>query len=260
MDFSLCFLHSITSFIKVQYQNSARRNSGGKFLFMILDFSIKRFENSLERGKRINFSLFERKVTKEANQRAVGSLAWGELCHESPVSSARTRVTRTVLLPKAAVRFRTLHGSLGAYIMPRLCASRVVPLSDYRFPQSVISSPPSKAKKALRLFSYGIYKDKFLFISPKSKGYAQISFETVFYLLTKSLEISRFRDIMKLSKISPAIEKELIFFADYKRKIFRRGFGSEYSRAFRSENGLPRKRACRRGKAICRLYPRCACA
>ena len=99
----------------------------------------------LPRG--VNFSLFERKVTKEANERAARPPVWSGFCHESPVSSARTRVTRTVLLPKAAVRFRTLHGSLGAYIMPRLCASRVVPLSDYRFPQSMILSPEGGVEK-----------------------------------------------------------------------------------------------------------------
>ena len=42
--------------------------------------------------------------------------------------------------------------------------SRGVPLSDLGFPQSMISSPPSKARRALCLFSYGIYADKFLFI------------------------------------------------------------------------------------------------
>ena len=38
-----------------------------------------------------------------------------------------------------------------------------MPLSDLGFPQSIISSPPSKARRALCLFSYGIYADKFLF-------------------------------------------------------------------------------------------------
>ena len=38
-----------------------------------------------------------------------------------------------------------------------------MPLSDLGFPQSMISSPPSKARRALCLFSYGIYADKFLF-------------------------------------------------------------------------------------------------
>ena len=122
----------------------------------------ERFE-SLCQGGTVNFSLFERKVTKEANERAARPPARSGFCHESPVSSARTRAVRTVLLPKAAVRFRTLRGSLGTYILPWTCASRGVPLSDLGFPQSMISSPPSKARRALCLFSYGIYADKFLF-------------------------------------------------------------------------------------------------
>ena len=88
--------------------------------------------------------LKEKSSKKEANERAARLPARSGFCHESPVSSARTRAVRTVLLPKAAVRFRTLRGSLGAYIAPWTCASRGVPLSDKRFPQSMISFPPGK--------------------------------------------------------------------------------------------------------------------
>ena len=44
---------------------------GNGLLFLLRSWSV----TLLEKGKTVNFSFFERKVTKEANQRAVGSLS-----------------------------------------------------------------------------------------------------------------------------------------------------------------------------------------
>ena len=85
-------------------------------------FLLRSGSDPLDKGGTVHFFLClkEKSSKKEANERAARPPARSGFCHESPVSSTRTRAVRTVLLPKAAVRFRTLRGSLGAYILPRL--------------------------------------------------------------------------------------------------------------------------------------------